>query len=231
MNYGYTPKEYESPLSLAEKDEINRYQIQLYHYLAVKAEIADREILEVGSGRGGGAAYIAKYLKPKDIIGMDLASNAVKLANSDHVFPNLKYIQGNAESMPLADDSRDVVINVESCHAYGSVTNFLAEVTRVLRHGGHLVLTDLRSPEGMDKLKKELEACPMRIIEEEDITSEVVQAIELEEPIKQKRIRENLPKSMWNAFEEFGGAVGSQIHLQLKSRELIYSRFVLKNEQ
>ena len=231
MNYGYTPDEKEGRLELQEKDEVNRYQIQLYHFLAVKAPIEGNELLEVGSGRGGGSAYIAEYLNPKQITGMDLASNAVKLANADHDLPNLHYIQGNAESIPMDDNSRDVVINVESCHAYGSVPNFLAEVKRVLRQNGRLVFTDLRSPEGMEKLEYEIGNCGMELIDEDDITAQVVEAIELEEPLKQTRIRENLPKSMWNAFEEFGGAVGSQIHLQLKSRDLIYKRFVLNNVQ
>jgi len=231
MNYGYTPFDCESKLELHENDEINRYQIQLYHYLAVKAEIKDRDVLEVGSGRGGGANYIAGYLKPNSMTGMDLAMNAVKLSNRDHNQANLNYIQGNAENIPMETDSVDVVINVESCHAYGSVPNFLDQVKRVLRSGGMLVLTDLRSPEGMDKLRKQIAQCGMTLLEEEDITDNVVRAIEEEEPIKKKRIEENLPKSMWNAFREFGGATNSQIHLQLKGRDLIYSRFVLKNNQ
>jgi len=230
MNYGYTPNESEQPLEVHEKDEMNRYQIQLYHYLAIKAPVEGSDMLEVGSGRGGGANYIAEYLKPKSMTGMDLAQNAVDLSNRDHDQPNLRYIQGNAEDLPLEDDSMDVVINVESCHAYGSVPNFLSEVKRVLRPGGMLVLTDLRGPDGMAKLRAQISTCGMRQIDEDDITDNVVRAIEEEEPLKKKRIEENLPKSMWNAFREFGGATNSQIHLQLKSRDLIYSRFVLKND-
>lgn len=229
MNYGYTPFDYEEPLELQEKDEINRYQIQLYHFLAIKVPVEGSDMLEVGSGRGGGASYIAEYLKPNSMTGMDLAQNAVDLSNRDHNQPNLRYIQGNAEKIPLDDHCMDAVINVESCHAYGSVPNFLSEVKRVLRPDGILVLTDLRGHEGMDKLREQINSCGMKVLEEEDITDNVVRAIEEEEPLKKKRIEENLPKSMWNAFREFGGATNSQIHLQLKSRDLIYTRFVLKN--
>lgn len=82
MNYGYVPCEFESPLKLAPEDEVNRYSIQLYHYLVTTTEVQGKEILEVGSGRGGGANYIFNYLKPRKFTGLDIASNAVKLANA-----------------------------------------------------------------------------------------------------------------------------------------------------
>src|SRR5205809_2017401 len=153
MNYGYTPFAYEKPLMLEQKDEINRYPLQLYHYLASTVEVSQKEMLEVGSGRGGGASYIDKYLKPKAITGLDIAHNAVKLANEKLSTGGLKFIQGNAEKLRFEDESFDVVINVESCHAYGSVPVFLKEVKRVLRPGGHFLCTDIRSPEGMQTLK------------------------------------------------------------------------------
>src|SRR5438874_451954 len=79
MNYGYVPFEFEEPLQLQDKDEINRYSLQLYHYLASFVDIKGSEMLEVGSGRGGGAKYISEYLKPTKITGLDIAHNAVRL--------------------------------------------------------------------------------------------------------------------------------------------------------
>jgi ubiquinone/menaquinone biosynthesis C-methylase UbiE len=230
MNYGYVPKKDEERLQLDTKDELNRYQIHLYHYLAVMAKIEGNMVLEVGSGRGGGANYIASYLKPKDMLGMDLAQSAVDFSNKTHQQSNLSYVQGNAEKIPLPDNSRDVVINVESCHAYGSVDNFLAEVKRVLKPGGELVLTDLRSPDGMEKLESELSSCGMRLVKHDTISAEVVRAIEEEDALKWERIRTAIPKWLHKAFGEFGGAVGSQIHLQLKSGALVYKRFHLIND-
>lgn len=67
MNYGYAPCAHEAPLKLSPEDEINRYSIQLYHYLVAILEFPGKDILEVGSGRGGGAGYIKKYLKQETI--------------------------------------------------------------------------------------------------------------------------------------------------------------------
>jgi ubiquinone/menaquinone biosynthesis C-methylase UbiE len=228
MNYGYAPLNGEMQLTLENNEEINRYSIQLYNSLASKINMEGLEVLEVGSGRGGGAAHIKKYLKPKKMIGLDIAQNAVDLANKRHAFDGLQYVQGSAEKLPFQDQSFDAVINVESCHAYGSVPKFLSEVKRVLRSDGKFLCTDIRSPEGMNILKAHLQESGMEILLEEDITNNVINAIELEEPLKQKRIEEHVPKWFQSMFSEFAGVKGSKIHEDLKSRTLIYHRFVLQ---
>ena len=228
MNYGYAPSEGEPPLTLEEGEEMNRFSIQLYHYLALKAPISGSEVLEVGCGRGGGASHIKKYLSPKKMIGLDIAHNAIKLCNDNHAEDGLSYMQGSAEAIPFHDESFDVVINVESCHAYGSVPKFLSEVKRVLRPGGYFLCTDIRSPHGMNTLKTNLIDSKLQLIEEDDITDNVRKAIEMEEPIKVKRIEKNIPQWLQGMFKEFAGVEGSKIHEDLKARTLIYHRFLLK---
>ena len=228
MNYGYVPSASETALTLLREDEVNRYSLQLYHYLASLLELSGTEMLEVGSGRGGGANYIKKYLKPKKITGLDIAYSAVKLANEKHSMEGLQFVQGNAENLPFDRESFDVVINVESCHAYGSVPAFLKEVKRVLRPGGYFLCTDMRSPNGMQTLKNNLLATGMRLHLQEDITENVINAIELEETAKQKRISDNIPKWFAKAFKEFAGVKGSKIHKDLKNCSLVYHRFVLQ---
>ena len=141
---------------------------------------------------------------------------------------NLKYIAGNAEDIPLENGSLDVVINVESCHAYGSVDKFLSEVKRVLKPGGKLLLTDLRGGPGMEILKKQLQASGLTQLSEEDITQNVVKAIEADDIHKRKRIKSVIPGRFQKAVGEFAGVAGSQIHKQLTNRDLIYYRFVME---
>src|SRR5258706_13624478 len=95
MNYGYSPEPTDTPLTLTE-GTVQVYPTQMYHYLAAKTPIEGKVVLEVGSGRGGGANYIAKNMNPKEYTGMDLAQNAVELANELHKFPKLKFIQCSA---------------------------------------------------------------------------------------------------------------------------------------
>jgi ubiquinone/menaquinone biosynthesis C-methylase UbiE len=228
MNYGYMPFEHEAELQLQSRDEINRYPIQLYHYLASRIELNGLDMLEVGSGRGGGASFVKSHHSPNKMIGMDIAYHAVKLSQQNHCSAGLYFLQGNAEKLPFAEETFDAVLNVESCHAYGSVPNFLKEVKRVLRKGGYFLCTDMRSPQGMIVLRNNLRQSGLEILTEEDISNNVVKAIEQEEPVKNKRIEKYIPKWFQSTFREFAGVQGSKIHRDLRDGVLVYHRFVLQ---
>lgn len=230
MNYGYAFGADKPALHLHPNDEINRYPIQLYHYLATKTQIQGKEVLEVGSGRGGGSSYINRYLHPEKITGLDIASNAIKWAQEHHKEKNLEFIQGNAEKLPFSDHAFEVVINVESCHAYPSVPKFLSEVRRVLQPSGIFLCTDLRSPAGMTKLKETLMASGMQLVAEENITANVVMAIEEENISKLERIQQHVKKWLRPMFSQFAGVKGSKIHKDLQSGALVYYSFVLTNK-
>jgi ubiquinone/menaquinone biosynthesis C-methylase UbiE len=231
MNYGYVPNESEPPLQLPDDPNLQRFPLQMYHYLATKTDIAGKEVLEVGSGRGGGAKHIAGTLNPAFYTGMDLAQSAVDLANKTNVLPNVKFIQGSAESIPLKDNSVDVVVNVESCHAYGSVDKFLSEVRRVLKQGGYLLLVDFRNEENvenMDTLKRQLRDSGLTMLQEENITNNVIQSIEAEDESKKRRIARLIPQKWQKLFSEFAGVVGSRFYETLTKGTRTYYRFVLQ---
>lgn len=228
MNYGYIPDDNERLPELENEKAVQQYSMQMYHYLASRVTITGKQVLEVGSGRGGGASHIARYFKPAFYTGLDLAQNAVDLANSLHATNNLKFIQGSAEEIPFADNSIDVVINVESCHAYGSVSKFLSEVKRVLKPGGHLLMVDFRGDNKMKVLKSDLVDSGMVMIEEKDISNNVIRSIEAEDDIKQARIKALVPPRWQKLFCKFAGVVGSPFHLTLKNGTRHYYRFVMQ---
>lgn len=228
MNYGYVPTEKEKPFDITLPPDTQKYSLQMYHYLALKSDLDGKQVLEVGSGRGGGAKHVAGAMKPLSYVGLDLAQSAVDLANKIHKVPNLQFIQGSAESIPLDDNSIDVVLNVESCHAYGSVDKFLSEVKRVLKPGGYLLLVDFRSVENMDLLKTQLENSGLELLEEENISQNVVNAMEAEDEVKQARIKRLVPDKWQKLFAEFAGVVGSRLHTNLINGTRLYYRFVLK---
>ncbi|MFY7920738.1 MAG: class I SAM-dependent methyltransferase [Chryseotalea sp.] len=227
MNYGYVPTADEPALHTNYNFTKQVYPLQMYHYLALHADLNNKQVLEVGSGRGGGARYLAENFQPKQYIGLDLAQSAVDLANKIHQLPNLKYIQGSAEKLPFPPASQDVVINVESCHSYGRVDIFLSEVERVLKPGGYLLLVDFRSEYKMDDFRKLLKETKLTLLKEEDISQRVIQSIEAENPDKVKRIEELIPKRWQKLFSDFAGVVGSRFYNTLKDGSRSYYRFVL----
>ena len=74
MNYGFQPADGESVLELKEEDEADRYCIQLYERVSGGIDLNGREVLEIGSGRGGGASYLARYRGAKSVLGLEVVS-------------------------------------------------------------------------------------------------------------------------------------------------------------
>ncbi|MBS1920925.1 MAG: hypothetical protein JST17_11790 [Bacteroidetes bacterium] len=100
MNYGYAPSGNKIFLRLKDKDEINRYPLQLYHYLASKIKLEGLDVLEVGIGRRAGCSFLKGYLSPWKITGLDIAAKAVKLSQQSHKQRGLYFKQGNAGAYP-----------------------------------------------------------------------------------------------------------------------------------
>ena len=229
MNYGYIDDNPGAPkLTLDPKEEPERYCIQLYHKVVSAVDIEGKDILEVGSGRGGGSAYIAKYLKPASVKGVDIAENNVGFSNSRHKLPNLSYSVGDAENLPFEDGSFFAVVNVESSHGYGSIPKFLKEVRRVLESEGYFLFTDLRPADGMLVLREQLKDSGMDLIEEEDIGANVLKALDADSERKLKLIGNRVPKFLSNSFMDFAGIRGSKIWTSLESGATEYLRVVLQ---
>ncbi len=66
MNYGYAPATADVDVApLQWSDERDRLCIQLYLHAIDNSDLQARDVLEVGSGRGGGALFIGRYLRPR----------------------------------------------------------------------------------------------------------------------------------------------------------------------
>mgnify|MGYP003327652535 CR=1 FL=1 len=115
-------------------------------------DISKQNLLEVGSGRGGGSSYIQRYLKTETVTGLDISSDAVQLSNSSFDTPGLTFVQGDSENLPFENAVFDAVLNVESSHCYGNITLFLTEVKRVLKPGGFFLWADFRLTKEMSIL-------------------------------------------------------------------------------
>lgn len=230
MNYGYIPDAAEAESSIPPfKVHDQQHSADMYHYLACKVMLTGKTVLEVGSGRGGGARYVAGNFNPLQYVGLDIAKNAVELARKLHISPNLSFVQGNGESLAMDGNSVDVVINVESCHGYGDMKKFLSEVARVLKAGGHLLLVDFRnSVDNMELFRQALKDSGLTLLSEENISTRVVAAIESEDKSKRKKIESLVPSRYQKLFCDFAGVVGSRFYNTLKDGTRPYYRFVLR---
>lgn len=226
MNYGYSNGE-EVTLP-KQSDEDNRYSIQLYHLLANAVDLKQKHVLEVGSGRGGGLAFVNTHFRPESATGMDLDKHAVSFSNRYYNSPNLSFIQGDAQQIPLKSEAYDVVINVESSHRYPDMSMFLSEVHRVLQPGGHFLFTDFRYDYEIPALLEELKKSGLTLLKEEDITSHVVKALEMDYLRRRKLVKKLAPKMLRNIALNFAGTVGSSTYNQFLNQEYVYMNYILQ---
>ena len=98
---------------------------------------AGKDVLEAACGPGRALGYLAG--KAKSVVGGDFTQSLVDRANQVYG-GRIKVVQMDAQSMPWADQSFDVVILYEALYYLPRVDLFLAEARRVLRPGGLLLL-------------------------------------------------------------------------------------------
>jgi ubiquinone/menaquinone biosynthesis C-methylase UbiE len=196
--------------------------------VASAVPLAGLDVLEVGSGRGGGASFVKRYHQPGRLTGVDCSAKAVCLCRAQHCLDGLSFETGDAESLPLDDESFDAVLNVESSHCYGSMPRFLEQVKRVLRPGGHFLFADLRSAVDRDRLHREVQNCGMTLLEHEDITANVLAALRCESARKLTLIEQSVHQPLQNAFRQFAAIEGTEVYEGFRTGAAVYLRYLLQ---
>jgi ubiquinone/menaquinone biosynthesis C-methylase UbiE len=112
--------------------------------------VEGRDVLDVGCGRGGTLSVVREFFHPRTVTGVDLSPEAVRFCRASYEEDNARFLEGDAEDLPFADESFDVVTNIESACLYPDINAFYREVRRVLRPGGHFLYADSIAREVLD---------------------------------------------------------------------------------
>lgn len=105
------------------------------------------KIADLGCGVGASLFYIFPRLQnPKPALGLTLSPVQAKLAknsaNELELQNQILFSEGDFTSVPLANESLDVIYSVEAvCHAV-EPEKYFREASRLLRKGGKLILID-----------------------------------------------------------------------------------------
>ena len=113
------------------------------------------------------------------MLGIDFSRAEIRRRRQEPLAPGLDFRVGDAEALPLADESFDAVLNVESSHCYGSKARFAAEASRVLRPGGYVLWADVGRAEPLAAMRAHFLAAGLEVVEEEDLTAGVLRSLEL----------------------------------------------------
>ena len=108
-------------------------------------------ILDIGSGIGGPARYIAQRFGAR-ITGIDLTAEFCEVARQLTQMLGLEdrvdFKQGDATAMPFGDASFDGAYSMNVSMNIADKAGFYAEIHRVLRPGGWLVLSEIAQGPG-----------------------------------------------------------------------------------
>jgi ubiquinone/menaquinone biosynthesis C-methylase UbiE len=109
---------------------------------------AGQPLLDVGCGDGDATIALANTFGLNGT-GVDIDPEQISLAIAASTGPaDTRFIVADASDLPFADGEFDVVHTNKTTHHVRPWDGALAEMTRVLKPGGHLVYSDFVAPAG-----------------------------------------------------------------------------------
>ena len=103
-------------------------------------------LLEIGAGTG---ANFAHYPEGADVAATELSIEMLRRARTKHRGGNVTLVQSPAERLPFADATFDAALSTLVLCSVESIGDALAELRRVVRAGGRVVLVEHVRPPGL----------------------------------------------------------------------------------
>lgn len=117
----------------------------LHRYATVLGIVAGKDVLDVACGEGYGSRLISTVAR--STTGVDISGEAIEHARAAYRDSrNLEFQVGSATQLPLENASFDVVVSFETIEHLEGQQQMLAEIRRVLRPEGVLVISSPNRP-------------------------------------------------------------------------------------
>lgn len=108
------------------------------------------DVLDVATGTADVAIMLAKILKPKLVVGIDISNQMLEFGRVKVKDAGLEDVisleTGDSERLHFADNSFDAVTVAFGVRNYENLEKGLSEMRRVLRPGGKLVVLEFSKP-------------------------------------------------------------------------------------
>lgn len=115
-----------------------------HRLLTPHLKLGGRRVLEIASGRGGFAVWMAQRPpaeRPAQLVAADFSFTALSTGQRFAAGAPVTFAQADIMSLPFADGTFDAVVSCETLEHTPDPVLALAELHRVLRAGGVLYLT------------------------------------------------------------------------------------------
>lgn len=148
LDYAAPVYDWLSPfMTFGQERRLRKIAIDLF---SLKGE---EKVLDLGCGTGCLAIDVARKFKEKDssglVVGLDAAPRMIAIARKKGLsFKNVRFDTGIAEEMPYGDEFFNCVVSSFFFHHvdFGLKQKTLAEIYRVLKWGGQVVIIDVDAP-------------------------------------------------------------------------------------
>jgi SAM-dependent methyltransferase len=99
----------------------------------------DGIVLDAGCGVGYGTAHLARVAQR--VVGVDVFEDAIEYARRRYADANVEFVVADVQRLPFDDEAFDTACSFEIVEHVEDAERFVAELARVLRPGGTLVLS------------------------------------------------------------------------------------------
>ena len=128
--------------------------------LAIHLTGTDRgdDVVDVGCGPGVAARRTAR-VGASSVVGVDPAPVMLRVARALGALrhtPNVRYLAGSAEALPVPDGSGSVLWSLATVHHWHDLTAGLEEARRVLRPGGRFLVIERQVEPGAHRLASQI---------------------------------------------------------------------------
>ena len=104
----------------------------------------DERALDVGTGAGALAFALAPLVH--EVVGLDPVPELLELARARSL-PNTEFVEGDGTALPFPDASFDLAGTHRTLHHVAQPERVVAELARVTRPGGHVLVVDQLAPD------------------------------------------------------------------------------------
>lgn len=123
--------------------------------------VAGKAVLDIASGEGYGSALLARVAQ--SVVGVDIDSECIGYAKQKYNNnPTLNFLVGSCESIPLDNESVEIVTSFETIEHHDKHEKMMIEIKRVLKPGGLLIIS---SPDRLNYSDKQNYSNPFHVKE------------------------------------------------------------------
>jgi ubiquinone/menaquinone biosynthesis C-methylase UbiE len=122
--------------------ENNEYRSVAREALAFLESNDGSIVLDIGCGPGTLCERLRSGREAIKVVGIDASPQMINHARGS--YPNCDFLFGFAEQLPVASETVDMVVCLNTLHHLTDIAAALREIVRVLRPGGIAILRDLR---------------------------------------------------------------------------------------